>query len=156
MDKSAVIEALEEIAFLLELSDSGPFEVLAFRNGARSLDDWEGDLHAAVRDGRLTDIYGVGKGIASVVSELVTTGGSARHDELRTGFPDGILELRFVPGLGVKKIRALHRELGIGSLDALEAAAREGRIRELAGFGAKSEERMMSGVERARRRLSRS
>ena len=154
MDKDRIVAVLDEMALLLELAEANPFEIAAFRNGARNLEDWPGDLEEAVAAGSLTEIDGIGKGIAAVVTDLVRDGRSSKHDTLRGQFPERILELTRVPGLGVKKIKRLYRELDVDSLDALEQAARNGRIRALPGFGAKSEERILSGVERARRYLS--
>ena len=154
MDRDRVVAALDEMAVLLELAEANPFEIAAFRNGARNLEDWPGDLDAAVAEGSLTEIDGIGKGIAAVVTDLVRDGRSSKHQALREQFPERILELTRVPGLGVKKIRRLYQELDVDGLDTLEQAARDGRIRALAGFGAKSEERILSGIERARRYLA--
>ena len=155
MDKSEIVRILQEIATRLELAEANPFEVIAYRNGAQYLDDWDGDLAGAVADGTLTDIYGIGKGIARAVADLATQGRCDKYDQLRSEYPDGILQMLKVPGLGVKKIRTLYRDLGVDSLDRLEQAARDERIRSLPGFGAKSEERIIRGVERARRYLER-
>lgn len=151
MDKDAILRALEEMATILEIAEASPFEVMAYRNGAQNLDDWDGDLAQAVAEGTLTDIPGIGKKLSAVIGELVTTGASTEHRRLRGLFPESLLELLAVPGLGAKKIRALHRQLGIDSLDSLERAAHDQRIRGLRGFGARSEERILTGVERARR-----
>ena len=154
MDKSEVVKVLDEVATLLELSEANPFEIMAFRNGSTYLDDWDGDLDQAVADGTLTEIYGIGKGIASVVTELIRNGVCEKREDLRGLYPEGVLHMMKVPGLGVKKIRTLYHDLGIDGLDALEKAARDQRIRTLPGFGAKSEERIIRGVERARRYAS--
>jgi DNA polymerase (family 10) len=152
MDKPSIVAILEEMALLLEVSGANPFEIRAYRNGAASLADWPGDVADAVAHGTLTDIHGIGKGLARVITDLVREGRSADHERLRAPFPPGFLELFRISGLGVKKVMALHRELGVGDLDALERAAREGRIRDLRGFGARSEERILAGIERRRRR----
>ena len=152
MNKSDVVRILDDIATLLEFSEVSPFEIMAFRNGAQNLDDWEGDLKRAAEDGTLTDIPGIGKGLASVISELVLTGRSQKNDELRRLFPEGLLEVLAVPGLGVKKVKLLYEALGIDSLERLEEAARAHRIQTLKGFGARTEESILRRVERARRR----
>lgn len=151
LDKQAILGVLREMADILEIADASVFEVMAYRNGAANLEDWDGDLHAAVREGTLTDLPGIGKGLSAVITDLATSGESAEHRRLRGLFPTTLLELLAVPGLGTRKVRSLHSQLGIDSLDALEAAARAQQIRELQGFGAKSEERILSGIERARR-----
>ena len=154
MEKNQIVTVLEEMSLLLELAEANAFEIMAYRNGAQSLDDWQGDLEEAIERGALTEIHGIGKGLAAVITDLARTGRSKKHDDLKGQFPQRLLELMRVPGLGVKKIRTLHRELHIDSLDALEQAARNGEIRALPGFGARSEERILSGVARARRYLS--
>lgn len=149
--KDQVVRILEDIASLLELADTNPFEIMAFRNGAQTLQEWEGDLAQAVNSGTLTEIYGIGKGLAGVITELVLTGTSHKYDELRTRIPETLLEVLRVPGLGVKKVKTLYEQLGIDSLDSLERAAQEQKIRTVSGFGPRSEERILTGVVRARR-----
>ncbi len=150
MDKAQIVRALEQMGDILELSEANPFEVMAYRNGAQSLDEWEGDLGDAVQQGTLTDLPGVGKGLSSVIGELVSTGRSVEHDRLQGLFPEGLLELLLIPGLGPKKVRTLYRELGIHSVAGLEYSLKQQEIRTLRGFGAKSEERILKSLERAR------
>jgi DNA polymerase (family 10) len=152
MDKMAIVAVLEEMSLLLELSGANPFEIRAYRNGAESLADWPGDVVDAVQHGTLTEIHGIGKGLARVITDLVREGRSPDHERLRAQFPPGFLGLLRIPGLGVKKVMAIHTELGVGDLDALERAAREGRIRTLRGFGPRSEEQILTRIERLRRR----
>lgn len=151
MSKDEVVRVLERIAILLELDDANPFEVMAFRNGAGHLDDWDGDLEQAVAEGTLTNVFGIGKGIAAVVSELISSGRSERYETLLGNHPESLLDLFRVPGLGLSKIKTLYEKLGIDSLESLEQAAQAGRIRTLKGFGAKSEERIIRSIEYARR-----
>jgi uncharacterized protein YecE (DUF72 family) len=151
MKQAGIARVLEEMADLLELSEANPFEVRAYRNGARSLQEWDGDLAAAGRDGTLTKIPGIGKGLAAVIGELLERGHSTEHGRLRALFPVGLVELLGISGLGPKRLRVLHREIGIDSLDQLEEAARAGRIRSLSGFGEKLEATLLRGVERLRR-----
>ena len=155
-NKSAIVRVLREMSTLLEIGGASPFEVMAFQNGAESLDEWQGDVAAAVGDGSLTDLPGIGKGLARVIGELVATGKSQDHRELCDRFPPGLPAILKVPGLGPKKIKALYDELEIGSLDDLEDAANGQRIRALKGFGAKTEETILAGIPVARKRLDRS
>lgn len=155
MNKTEVIRILEDMAVLLELADANPFEVMAFRNGAQNLEDWEGDLVQAVSGETLTDIHGIGKGLAGVIAELVSTSTSKKYDELRSLFPETLPDLLRVPGLGIKKVKILYEQLGIDTLDSLAQAAQGQRIRGLNGFGPRSEERILTGVERARQRRAR-
>jgi DNA polymerase (family 10) len=155
LDKSAIVRVLREISTLLEIAGANPFEVMAFQNGAESLDGWQGDVGAAVDDGTLTKIPGIGKGLSRVIGELVTTGKSQDHQELRDRFPPGLPAVLKVPGIGPKKIKVLYEQLEIGSLEDLEEAANGQRIRGLKGFGAKTEETILSGIPVARKRLER-
>ncbi len=145
-----VARVLSEIAALGELNAMDSFRIRAFQNAARLLEGTDADLVALAREDRLTSLKGIGPGLAGVVRELVLTGRSMPYDELRTATPVGLFDLMRVPGLGIKRIRTLHDELGIDSLDALEEAAREGRLAKLAGFGAKTEQKILEGIGFAR------
>lgn len=154
MDKSDIVKILRRIGIAMELEENNPFEIMAFKNGAEHLDDWDGDLDQAVADATLTDIYGIGKGLAGVIIELVSTGRSARYDEICAKYPETLFDLFLVSGLGTSKIKRLNQTLGVDSLDTLEEAAKAGQIRALSGFGAKTEERILHNVEYARRKLT--
>lgn len=151
MDKHRVAAALEEVATLLELTGANPFRVRAFTNAARSLDALDTDFESLVAGGRLAEIPGIGKGIANDVTELATTGRLTVLEELKLAVPLGLLDVIRVPGLGPKKVRALWEKLEITDLDGLEVAAKEGRLRDLEGFGAKTEEKILAGVARLRK-----
>lgn len=151
VDKDDIVRRLGEIAIFLELNGASPYEVLAFRNGADSLREWEGDLQCAVAAGTLTEIHGIGKGIAGVIEEFARHGHSQKYENVRGNYPATVLELFDVPGLGLKKIKQLHAELGIDSLAKLEHAATSGAVRGLSGFGAKTEAGIIRGIGWARR-----
>ena len=151
VDLDEVVRTLEEMGDILEITDANPFQIMAYRNGAQSLAEWEGDLERACREGKLTEIEGIGKGLSAMIGDLVLHGRSEACERLRGTVPGTLRDLLQVPRLGPKRIRKLHRELGVSSIEGLEAAAREGRIRTLAGFGPKSEEQILSGIDRARR-----
>ena len=108
---------------------------------------FDGDLSAVARAGELTRHKGFGPATAEVVREVVENGVSTLHEELREKTPAGLFELLGIPGLGVKRIRTLHEKLGIDSLDALERAARHGEIAKLQGFGEKTQEKLLEGVQ---------
>jgi len=154
MDKFTVSRTLDEISRYIQLSDPNPFKAKAFEKAARAVGDLEEDVEALVASGAIYDVDGIGKATGKVIEEIVQTGGSQYLEELRTQFPAGIFELLRVPKLGLKKIGQLHSELGIGSIDELEAAARDGRIAKLKGFGAKTAEHILKGVAFARMRES--
>ncbi len=148
MNKDEVIRTLKEMGDLLEIAEANTFEIMAYRNAGRSLDEWEGDLAAAVEDGSLSSLRGTGKGLTSIISELVRSGRSGEHERIRGLVPEGLPELLTLSGIGPKKVRALWTELDVDSLAALEAAARAGRVSELRGFGKKTEERILASIER--------
>jgi DNA polymerase (family X) len=131
---------------LSELNDPKPFRARAYVAAARALEVGSFDLASLAAQGKLTGIPGVGAGIAETIRELVETGQSTVHEELRTAIPAGVYDLLKVPGLGPRKVRTLHEELGIETLDDLERAVGEGRVSALAGFGAKTAERVISGI----------
>lgn len=151
MDKAGIVRALSEMADILEIAEANPFQIMAYRNGARTLEEYDGDLGAAVRERTLTGLDGIGRGLSTVISDLFLTGVSAERDRLRALVPAGLPELLGVPRLGPKRVRRLHAELGIDSLDALEEAARGQRVRALKGFGAGTEEKILRGIAWVRR-----
>jgi DNA polymerase (family X) len=153
-DKWTVARVLDEIAQYVALSDPNRFKSRAFERAARAVEGLEVDLGALVASGELLSTPGIGKAVGAIIKELVETGESGYLDELRNQYPPGIFELLRVPGFGLTKIGQVHQELGIGSLDDLEAAAREGRLAKLRGFGAKTQTKILEGIERARRRES--
>lgn len=146
MDKHAIAGVLEEIGTLLELRGEDPFRARAYYNAARALEGVEGDVAMLARTGELEKVKGFGRTTARVVRELVEAGVSSYHQELRRGTPAGLLELLGVPGLGARRVRALHVELGITSLEELERAAAEGRVAGVAGFGEKTQQKILEGI----------
>lgn len=153
-DKFTIARMLDEIARYLELSDSNPFKSRAFEKAARAVESLEGDIAPLVDANALLDVSGIGKGTGQVIEEIVRTGTSAYLEELRAQFPPGIFDMLRVPKLGLKKIGQLYSELGIASLDQLEAAARDGRLAALKGFGTKTAEQVLKGIAFARLRES--
>jgi uncharacterized protein YecE (DUF72 family) len=149
MQKAEVIAVLREMADLLEITEASPFEVMAYRNGAQSLEDWYGDLHDATATSTLTEIPAIGKGLSRVISDLVRSGSgsSAELDRVRSLVPPELPALLRVRGLGPKRVRALWRELGIESPEELRRAAADGRIEALRGFGAKMVQGILSGLD---------
>jgi DNA polymerase (family 10) len=154
MDKFTVARALDEISRYIELSDSNPFKARAFEKAARAIEKLDDDIVDIVERGAVSEISGVGKATGAVVEEVVRTGTSRYLEELRGQYPPGIFELLRVPKLGLKKVAVLHKELGIGSLDELEEALEDGRVAKVKGFGAKTAEQILKGIEFARMRES--
>jgi len=146
MDKQQVADILSEIAMLLELKGENPFKTRAYLNAARTLESLNEPLATVVEEDRLGTIKGIGEALQQKISELVTTGRLKYHEDLKASLPAGLIEMMDIPGLGPKKVKAVHDKLGIDSVEALEDACKEGRIAELDGFGAKSQEKILEGI----------
>jgi DNA polymerase (family 10) len=157
LDKHAIARSLREIAGLLALKEGeNPWKVRAYENGARAIEAFGAeDLEALVEKKRLTDIKGVGASIAGVIEELSGTGRARLLDELRAEMPDGVLELAQVPGVGPKKAQALVRGLGVRSAAELRRACADGRVAGLKGFGEKTAQKLLEGIERWEKREQR-
>ena len=151
MNKDEVIRVLIECGEILEISAASPFAVRAYSNGARALESWQGDLEALVKSGEITSIRGIGKGLAALIEELVIDGESDIEAEIRELVPESLLELLRIPGLGPKKVRAIYENLEILTIAELENACNEQQIRELAGFGERTEQTILKGINNLRR-----
>src|SRR5688572_3983005 len=150
LDKFGIAAALQEIAQLMELRGGQyRFKAKAYNAGARSLQA-VGDLDRLVRDDQLTTLPRIGSALASQIKQLYLTGESSVLNELRKEFPAGIVQLSAVPGLSLTKIKQLHEELGISSVADLKAAAEAGQLRNLKGFGAKTEQRLLEQIDKSK------
>jgi DNA polymerase (family X) len=138
--------ALGEIAMLLEVVGGNPFRAKAYQAASRTLETSGADLDALAAAGELRTIAGVGEGIAAVLAELVQTGTSRMLEELRAKTPVGLYDVMRIKGVGARRGRTLYADLGIDSLEKLEAAAAAGRLATLPGFGAKTEQKILEGV----------
>ena len=151
IDKKHVIHQLEEMAVLLELSGANPFKVRAFSNAARTLQGVPEDIEELIRSGHLTQIKGIGKSIADFITEFVRTGKVAELEQLKSTIPSGLIEMLKIPGMGPKKIKAVWEKLGITTLGELEYACKENRLVDLEGFGQKTQEKILAGIEMVKR-----
>ena len=150
MDRFAIAAALQEIAQLMELrGGKSRFKAKAYNAGARSIQA-VGDLDRLVREDQLTTLPRIGGALASQIKQLYLTGESSVLNDLRKEFPTGIVQLSAVPGLSLAKIKQLHDELGISSVAELKAAAEAGQLRNLKGFGAKTEQRLLEQINQSR------
>jgi DNA polymerase (family 10) len=137
---------LREYAELTQITGGDVFRARNYEKAARSVRGWGEDISRLDAKG-LRVIPGVGASIAAKIAEYLATGHIAALDELRAKIPSGVLELTRVPGLGPKRALQLNHDLGVSSVDELAAAVQAGRLEGLAGFGARSEERIASGIE---------
>src|SRR5262249_38925600 len=135
MDKDKVAEILVEIGVLLELKGENPFKTRAYTNAARALENLDEPLEKLVAEARLGEIKGIGDGIQKKIAELVKTGRLGYYEELKASIPPGFSVMLEIPGIGPKKIKALHDKLGITTIEQLEKACKNGKVAELPGFG---------------------
>jgi DNA polymerase (family 10) len=145
-DRFAVAAALREIGLLLEVKGGNPYRARAYQRGAAAVEALAGDLASLVVEDRLTQVPGIGAALAAQIAELHRTGRSSTLERLRAELPPGILDLVRVPNLSVERVAALHRALGVRSVAELKAAAEAGRVREVKGFGEKTEKRILEGI----------
>jgi len=138
---------VEEYGVLLELSGANAFRVRAYTNAVRALETLAAPLDEILAAGTLTEVKGIGKSVAELVAEFAETGTARAYEELRAEVPAGLLEMLRVPGLGPRKIIAIREALGVADLDALAEAARAGQLADLKGFGKKTQENILKGID---------
>jgi DNA polymerase (family X) len=155
MDKDQVADILVDIGVLLELKGENPFKTRAYQNAARTLQQLGEPLQKIVAEQRLGEIKGIGEALQEKITELVTTGRLEYYDKLRASIPAGMRDMLEIPGLGPKKIKALHDKLGIDTIEKLEQACKDGKVAGLAGFGEKTQTNICAGIERRRTYASR-
>jgi DNA polymerase (family X) len=148
MTNREIAAVFNQVADLLEFQGANPFRVRAYRNGAKKIGELNESLSviAADESRKLTDVQGIGKGLAEQIETLLTSGALPMLEELQREIPAGVLILSRVPGVGPKKAVTLQKELGINSLAELRAACEQQRIRGLKGFGAKTEATILKGL----------
>ena len=157
--RNQVAKVLHQMAVLLELQGANVFRVRSYQNASRMLGTITQDFGELVASGQLFEMKGIGKGLGSALSQAVLEGEWPEDwVDKHTSTPAGMIEMLGIPGLGPKRIKLMHDELGVDSVASLKQAAEEDRIAPMKGFGAKSQQRMLDGIEllarfRERRRL---
>jgi DNA polymerase (family X) len=146
MDKEQVAHILDEIGTILEIQGENRFRCQAYYNAARAIEQLEEDLATVVQEGRLTQVPGIGETLRDKIATLVLTGSLPFYDQLRQKTPPGLFRMLRIQGLGPKKVKALYDQLGIQDLDALKAACEDGRVAQLRGFGAKTQQKILEGI----------
>lgn len=146
VNKKDVIRLLETIAVYMELKGENPFKIAAFRKAAAALETIDQSLSEIEE---FTKLPGIGKGTSAVIEEYIELGHSTVLNELKEEVPKGLIPLLQLPGLGGKKIAKLYKELGIENASDLEAACRNKQVQALAGFGEKSEEKILAALHQA-------
>ena len=146
-DKEELARLLAEIAVMLELSGETVFKVRAYQNAARLVELADEPLSGADGLAKLVAIKGIGPVIGDTIREYIATGRLTYYEELKQSLPPVLFDLMKLPGVGPKKALVLQQQLGINSLGELEYACRENRLAALKGFGQKSQERILQGIE---------
>lgn len=150
-DKQELARIFAAVAVLLELKGENPFKIRAYETAARIMEELDGSLEDFVDSGRMDDTKGIGQALGQKIREFVATGRMAYYEGLKEAVPPVLFELVKIPGLGPKKALQLHEKLGIGSIGELEYACRENRLIGLPGFGAKTQEKILEGIEYLKR-----
>jgi len=154
MNNQQVAEVFTTLANTLEIQGEVIYKILAYRRAAENIANLGRDINELQREHQLRSIPGVGEAIAEKLDALLTTGHFDLLDRARAEVPEGVVELLRVQDVGPRKARLFWKELGITSIADLEAAAREGRLRNLSGMGEKSEAKILANIEAFRRRAS--
>jgi DNA polymerase (family X) len=147
MRNREVAELLERVADMLSIRGDQIHRILAYRRGAESIRALSRDVKEIFAEGKLTDIPGIGPTLAEKIGEMLTTGSLAFYEKLAQEVPPSLVELMRVEGVGPKRIKQVYDALGITTLEALTAAAQEGKLRNLPGLGLKSEAKILAAVE---------
>lgn len=155
MDKNKVAEILVEIGVLLELKGENPFKTRAYGNAARAMENLSEPLEKLVAEDRLMEVKGIGEAISKKIKELVETGKLVYFEELKASIPAGLSEMLEIPGVGPKKVKIMYEKLGIETIAELEAACKSGKVAALDGFGEKTAQNILEGIERKRTYASR-
>jgi DNA polymerase (family 10) len=147
MVNQEISRLFDAIADALEFKDQNRFRVNAYRRGARVVADLAEDITLLLAEKRLTDVPGIGKGLAADVAEYLSRGAMTALEEATAGIPRALLDLRAIGGLGPKRLAQMHRDLGIRDLASLEAALSSGAVAALPGFGPKLAENIRTGID---------
>jgi DNA polymerase (family 10) len=146
IDADFLANLFDRIAILLEIKGENPFKVNAYRRAAENLRRETRDIVELYKEGKLTEIPGVGKAIAQKITEILENGKLEFYDKLTAEIPERLLSLYEVPEMGPKRIKLVWEKLGIDSVEKLEKAALEGTLRSLPGFGPKIESKILEGI----------
>ncbi len=155
-DNEGVAAVLDEIGDLLELKGENVFRAVTYRAVARAIRDLREPVADLLAQGRLAEIPKTGPSVTEAITQLITTGESKRHAELKAAVPAGLITLLRVPGVGPATARTIYNELKITSIDELEEAAKAHRLRELPKIQAKTEENILKSITSLRQRTGRS
>ena len=141
-----IVTILNQIALILEIKGENAFKIRAYKNGSEIIENYGDDIIQITKDGKLGELKGIGKALASKIEEIVETGKLTYLDELKLEFPDTFFDLFEISNLGPKKIKKLYDNLQIDSIDKLEASCKNNEISKISGFGKKSVEAILEAI----------
>ncbi|MBC6935087.1 MAG: DNA polymerase/3'-5' exonuclease PolX [Chloroflexi bacterium] len=150
-----IADTFETVADMLQIKGESIHRVMAYRNAALAIRDLPRDLRAIAAEGRLTDIPNVGDTLAAKITEMLDTGKLQFYERLAQEIPPGLVQVMRINGVGPKKAKLFWEKLGIAGIEALEAAARAEKLRDLPGMGEKSEKKIIEGIEALARQTGR-
>ncbi|HYF03787.1 MAG TPA: DNA polymerase/3'-5' exonuclease PolX [Patescibacteria group bacterium] len=142
-----LIQILEDTATMLELAGENPFKARAYSSAAHILEEQQIDVFKSVKENTLRNVAGIGAGLREGITEYVHTGKFAEYERLLKEIPSGVLDMTRLRGLGAKKVRSLHIQLGVSSISELEQACRKDKLCDIKGFGKKSQETILKAIE---------
>ncbi len=148
ISNAELARVFREIGDMLEILGEVVYKAVAYRRVADAVERWPEDVAALYRRGTPPKVPGAGDALTAKLRELAETGRLAYHERLRVQVPDGLLDLLRIPGLGPRTVKLLHGELGIDSLESLQAAAEAGALRSLKGLSARTEQNILAGISR--------
>lgn len=149
MENIEIARLFSDVADLLEIQGAIVFRIRAYRNAARIVETLPAPAESIIRDkgeAALVELPGIGKDLAGKIREIVQTGRLGLLEELKKQIPEGLLHMMHLPGVGPKRAKLVYEKLGIKTLDALEKAARDGKLQQIKGFGPILQERILKGV----------
>ena len=144
--REKIVTILNQIALILEIKGENAFKIRAYKNGSEIIENYGDDIIQVTKNGKLGELKGIGKALASKIEEIVETGKLTYLDELKLEFPDTFFDLFEISNLGPKKIKKLYDNLQIDSIDKLEASCKNNEISKISGFGKKSVEAILESI----------
>ena len=147
MKNREIVDIFNNVADMLAIRGDQIHRVLAYRKAAESIEALGRDINIVYAEGKLTDIPGIGETLAAKIEEMLTTGHLEFYDKLAREIPPSLVEMLRVEGLGPKRVKQIHEVLKVETLEQLTAVAREGKLRDLPGMGAKSEAKLLAAIE---------
>jgi DNA polymerase (family 10) len=142
-----VAEILAQIGAMLEIKGENQFRVRAYYNASRQVEGLPVDIQTVARENKLSEVPGIGKGLAEKIDQYIRTGQMTYYEELKKTIPDGLLEMLKIPSVGPRTVKTLYEELGIKTVQELEYACNENRLLKLRGFGQRSQEKVLEGIK---------